>query len=144
MAITIIGMIKLKNATFLNNPSIDTTAIEYPRNNAPVSPIKILDGWKLKKRKPKELPIKITHKATTINLKSVTAIMSMLIKAIIETPAASPSKPSIKLIALEAAKIQKIVKAIPTYSFKNTVPVNGKVTLSIINPDETTTTAAAI
>ena len=56
MAITIISMIKLKNATFLNNPSIDTTAIEYPRNNAPVSPIKILDGWKLKKRKPKELP----------------------------------------------------------------------------------------
>ena len=41
----IIGTIKLNSVTLLYNPSNDITEIQYPKNSAPVSPMKILlDG----------------------------------------------------------------------------------------------------
>ena len=43
----ITGTIKLNNVTLLYNPSNDITEIQYPKNSAPVSPMKIFAGWKL-------------------------------------------------------------------------------------------------
>ncbi|MNP19343.1 hypothetical protein D3C76_1118650 [compost metagenome] len=93
-------------------PKRDNIARQKPRNNAPESPIKILAGWKLKYRKPKMLPSSNRHSNTTIVFPIMKAITAIVPIAIADTPAASPSKPSIKLMAFVTPTIHKIVKGI--------------------------------
>ena len=51
-----IGMRKESNAEVLNAPMIDKTESVYPRNIAPVSPIKIFAGFALYGKKPRHAP----------------------------------------------------------------------------------------
>ncbi len=54
------------------------------------------------------------------------AIIEMVINAIDDTPAAKPSRPSIKLIAFVIPTIHKIVIGILRYPNSNSPSVNGK------------------
>lgn len=102
----IIGIRREISVTFLNSIN-DKIAIINPMNIAPVSPIKTEAGGKLKTRNANNAP---TNKKAVNALPMFpkrSAIPPIVIKAIVETPPAKPSSPSIKLIAFTIAKIQK-------------------------------------
>ncbi|MNV39588.1 hypothetical protein D3C71_1311730 [compost metagenome] len=82
---------------------------QKPRNREPVSPIKILAGWKLKNRKPTMLPSRSRQISATMTFPIKKAIVAIVAIAIPDTPAASPSNPSIRLTAFVTPTIQKIV-----------------------------------
>ena len=54
------GTISEISVCALNMPSTEITARVYPRNSAPVSPMKIFAGFLLKGRNPKQEPIRIS------------------------------------------------------------------------------------
>ncbi|MNW62914.1 hypothetical protein D3C74_410710 [compost metagenome] len=76
--------------------------------------MKILAGWKLKNRKPIILPSNTRHIKAIIMLPIRKDITAMVPMAIPDTPAARPSRPSIKLIALVTPTIHKIVSGMDT------------------------------
>jgi len=112
---------------FISNSS-DASKLgsDYYRNKAPVSPIKIFAGLKLKIRKPNVLAKRIDPIITTNGLGIKIAIMEMVINAMEETPAAKPSNPSIKLIAFVIPTIHKIVIGILRKPNSNTPLEKGK------------------
>ncbi|MNP49141.1 hypothetical protein D3C76_1433100 [compost metagenome] len=66
-------------------------------------------GWKLKNRKPIMLPSNNRHSRATMTFPIIKAITAIVPIAIADTPAASPSNPSIKLIAFVTPTIHRIV-----------------------------------
>ena len=111
-----IGTPRIRNGTaneiiayILNRPVTDNVASMKPRNVAPVSPIKILAGFILYGKKPRHAPksaerMIATFVSATISAMTVSAAVEMA-----DTPAARPSRPSIKLTAFVMATIQMIV-----------------------------------
>mgnify|MGYP003489307284 CR=1 FL=1 len=110
-----IGIIKEITVTFLN-PIRDRTEIMNPRNMAPVSPINILAGKKLYFKNPNVLPAN-TRAISATNISPIlkTAIPAMVSSAIVETPPANPSNPSIKFMAFVIPTIQSTVNGIAKY-----------------------------
>ena len=98
-----------------------------PINKDPVSPKYILAGWKLYGKNP-------INAATNVNIiidikvlvtfKKKYPVTALVDKAIIATPVANPSNPSIKLTALVIAKIHISVIGKLNHP-KVTVPKNG-------------------
>ncbi len=106
----ITGTINDVKVTFLK-PNKEIIAIIKPRNMEPVSPRKILAGWKLYSKKPSVDPsiikLKTTSKPSVLPI--IKAIIPIVKKKIELTPAAKPSKPSIILIELTIAIIKRRV-----------------------------------
>ena len=105
-----IGTSKVVKVTFLN-PKRAIIEIIYPRNILPESPINIFAGLKLWHKKPKVAPnmMKVIIASRSKVCIQPTITIPIVIKYIDESPAAKPSKPSIKLIQLIMATINKIV-----------------------------------
>ena len=81
-----------------------------PKKRLPESPINIFAGGKLKTKKPRVLPNMIKDKIISkppILFKTI-AIILIVKKYILLIPPASPSNPSIKLIAFEIATIKNV------------------------------------
>ena len=83
----------------LNTPIILVTARTYPKNVAPVSPINISAGLKFLGKNPRQLPasaaVNITADSVPVRIHNTIRHMD----AMEDTPAASPSRPSIRLTA---------------------------------------------
>ncbi|MNN35432.1 hypothetical protein D3C81_1492820 [compost metagenome] len=126
-------------------PSSDNSAKLKPRNRAPESPMKILAGWKLKYKNPIMLPRSNKHSSATITLPIRNDITAIVPIAIAETPAASPSKPSIRLMAFVTPTIHRMVNGIATQVSTAAYVWNGILANSIrISNTNTTTQAVAI
>lgn len=90
-------------------PSKDKKPIINPIINAPLSPKKIVAGWKLKNKKPSNAPISKLQIIMINTFPCNIAMKPMVVKPITDTPDAKPSKPSIKFIAFVIATIHIIV-----------------------------------
>ncbi len=137
----IIGTIKEKTATFLNSPITASELIIYPKNKDPVSPIKIFAGLKLYFRNPSVLPSIIKPSKATVGFPIEIASPENVSKTMEDTPAAKPSKPSIRLIALVIATIHRIVSGMAKYPNSTILPA-GSVMNSIFIPPRTVINAA--
>ena len=74
---------------------------------------------------------------------SMIAIINIVVRAIVDTPVASPSNPSIKLIAFVIPTTHKIV--IKTLNGPSSInPIKGNVIRSIMRPEEIKNVAAII
>ena len=73
----------------------DDAAIIEPKNNEPVSPINIFAGYRLKKRKPTDIPI-IAEDITPTSVFRAAEIYISEIPIEKATEVASPSIPSVK------------------------------------------------
>ena len=93
----------------MNTPRILVTASTKPRNVEPVSPIKISAGLKFLGRKPKQAPASAAVKPTAVVLPVIMQTTIRLIAAMEVTPAARPSKPSIRFTAFVTPTIQTSV-----------------------------------
>lgn len=101
----IMGITKETTAVNLKTPTTETTERVYPRNIAPVSPIKIFAGFELNGRNPIQEPTRI---AVIIIIEASACRIETTrreVAQIAETPQASPSSPSIKLIAFVSPTI---------------------------------------
>ena len=74
-----------------------------PSVNAPESPMKMLAGWKLKRRKPTQAPSKMTASIAAASALVTTHSTKMVMAEMEVMPAARPSRPSIKLMTLAKA-----------------------------------------
>ena len=124
---------------------MDSVASIKPKNVEPVSPMKMLAGFKLNGIKPTQAPASTASKIAigTSPISSDTA--SMVMQAIAETPTARPSKPSMRLTALVMATIQIIVigmASAPNYTYSS--PLNRFGISSMRKVPNTTGIAAAI
>lgn len=129
---------------FLRLRRIDITASEKPKKLEPVSPIKVFAGLKLNGKKPTIEPPNAAINKIAINgdLFKVKIIIKEIhdIKLI---PEDSPSKPSIKLIALVIPTIQPMVSIYENQSLNQIwFGMNGKFALEIRTPQATTILAA--
>ena len=115
------------------NPSNDRKPTINPTNSAPLSPKKIFAGWKLKNKNPKSAPINTLHIIIINILACNIAIKPIVISAIIETPDARPSNPSIKFIAFVMATIQMTVIGIPNIPKCIVGPIGNEIK-SIVTP----------
>lgn len=102
-----IGKNKEINVIFLK-PSKDKKPIINPIINAPLSPRKIVAGWKLKNKKPSNAPINKLQIIMINTFPCNIAMKPMVVKPIAAHDA-KPSKPSIKFIAFVIATIHIIV-----------------------------------
>ena len=115
--ISIIGTAKTTNgnkiesvATFIT-PVIEIVASKNPANNAPLSPIKIFAGLKLKVKNANIEPARINPINALIGFGglSVIARIAKVRAFTVTTDPAKPSTPSIKFTALEIPTIHSIV-----------------------------------
>ena len=116
------GTIRTAAAAVFIDPMTDTAAITYPRNMDPVSPMKILAGLKLYCRKPRHAPVMATIAAADTHCPIWNARRAMAIDAIVAIPAASPSRPSIRLTVLINPMIQKIVSGMEIKRGNSIIP----------------------
>ena len=96
-------------AYHLKRPMIETVASTYPRRSAPVSPINIFAGLRLYGRKPMQEPASAAVMMATLISATTSAIMSIVKDEMVEMPAASPSRPSIRLTEFVMATIHSTV-----------------------------------
>ena len=95
-----------------------TVPNKAPSDNEPVSPMNIFAGKQLYHKKPKHAPIVAAHIMLMFpNVASVCMLMANMavaikknIKAGIKSPAASPSKPSLKFTEFDVPAITNISK----------------------------------
>ncbi len=92
------GTANATTATLFTIPETDVTASIYPSNKEPVSPMKIFAGLKLKGKNPSEAPAIIAHCITMKSCPNLAAVNKRVVAAMLATPEASPSSPSIKFI----------------------------------------------
>ena len=87
------------NVIFLN-PSNAITAIMYPRNILPESPINIFAGGKLCTKYPRVLPsiIKVNDTSNPFELLRRSPIIPTVKKYMLDIPDDKPSSPSIRFI----------------------------------------------
>src|SRR5882762_6406606 len=86
-----------------------TTDRKYPRKREPASPMKIEAGLKLKTRKPPTAPSMAAVYSASSGLPLASARTNVVPSAMVATPAASPSSPSIKFIAFITPATQSMV-----------------------------------
>jgi hypothetical protein len=86
----------------------DITAKKYPIRSAPLSPRNILAGYRLYIQKEKSAPDIISDKTITELTPKFIPITTIVIRAIIDTPEANPSRPSIRFMALVRKVTHKI------------------------------------
>ncbi|MNP52778.1 hypothetical protein D3C76_1471920 [compost metagenome] len=77
----------------------------------------MLAGWKLKNRKPRMLPSRIALSKATGVLPVIKASTIMVRVAMADTPAAKPSRPSIRLTALVTPTTHSTVIAMPIQGY---------------------------
>ena len=119
-------------ATFIT-PVIEIAASKNPENNAPLSPINIFAGLKLKVKNASIAPARIKPIRALIGFAgdNVIAKIAKVIAFTVTTEPASPSTPSIKFTAFEIPTIQSKVIGYESKP-KSIPPKNG--TLSICTP----------
>src|SRR6266853_576139 len=94
-----------------------------PRNKLPASPIKMLAGWKLYRRKPSEAPVKDHATDACPQAPCFANVSPKKNDATPPTPTATPSKPSSKLKAfVSATKKNRVTSTLAPYQF-----VKGKI-----------------
>jgi len=101
----------LINVAFFK-PYKEKTEIIKPINNDPVSPRKMLAGWKLYGKKPIKAATRVNIRIGTyvlVTVKKKKPVIALVVRAIIETPVAKPSRPSRRFTAFVMATIQIIV-----------------------------------
>jgi hypothetical protein len=92
-----------------SEPWMEIAAIVNPRKRLPESPIKILAGLKLYRKKPRVAPARAAVKSDGKMLPKKRATAKRVEAAKNATPEANPSIPSIRLKALERPTSQKTV-----------------------------------
>ena len=110
--VSIIGInaiIKSNNGIFKYSAILEITP---PKNNEPVSPIKILAGCKLNIKKPNTEPITMLPKIETSVMFFIIAMAVNAAIIIAEILEDKPSIPSVKLTAFVVASITKIANMI--------------------------------
>ena len=93
-------------ADSFKTPWMEIQARIKPKNNAPVSPMKILAGLKLYGKNPKPAPATAAVRIATLELLLISVSARSDMEAIDDTPTAKPSRPSIRLTALQIPTIQ--------------------------------------
>src|SRR5581483_9264623 len=93
-------------------PMIDTVAKTYPMKSEPASPKMMRAGLKLYGRNPSAEPASAMTTSATTGFACSTEIAKMNTLEITVTPASSPSRPSMKLMAFIIATYQKTVSRI--------------------------------
>ena len=78
-----------------------------------MSPMKIEAGWKLCQRKPSAAPAVSAARTPAASRSSESAITAKVAAAIVHTPAASPSAPSVKFTTFITATIPTSVSTVP-------------------------------
>ena len=96
-------------ASALDAVSTEAVAIIKPTNRLPQSPINILAGWKLKNRNPVKAPDRASITTARTTLPCHRASIAITAQAIPDIPAARPSKPSMRLMALVTPTIHRMV-----------------------------------
>ena len=92
-----------------SEPWMEIAAIVNPRKRLPESPIKILAGLKLYRKKPRVAPARAAVKSDGKMLPKKRATAKRVEAAKNATPEANPSIPSMRLKALERPTSQKTV-----------------------------------
>ncbi len=92
---------------------IAVVARTNPMNIDPVSPMKMVAGWKLWNRNPSSAPASVPVKSSIIGSAWTNARRAVVITAIRPMPPASPSRPSMRFIAFTTPAIQSIVNGAP-------------------------------
>jgi len=87
-------------------------AIAPPKAIDPVSPIKTLAGWALNLRNPRQAPVKAPENITMLSNPKFKATKLKKDETINVTPAANPSRPSVRFTLLVVATTTKIIKGI--------------------------------
>ena len=133
----------------MNTPCIDNVASINPKNVEPVSPINIFAGLKLNGKNPKHEPISAIPKIAIEYSPTLIDINTSDIDIIADTPAANPSRPSIKFTAFVMNTIHITVSVTESHSGSTQYGLSlrkfGFVNTSIfISPANTTTSAAII
>jgi hypothetical protein len=131
-------------AAVLRMPWIATHASSSPSRFDPASPMKIDAGWKLCQRKPTEAPaVSAARMAASSRPGKDSAMIAKVPAAIVHTPAARPSAPSVKFTTFITATIPTSVRALPAVSLRAIGSRNGSVRWSTNTPAETGIAAAA-
>ena len=104
--------------------------------------MKIDAGWKLCQRKPTAAPAVSAASIPAKGRSSDSAITANVAAAIVHTPAARPSAPSVKFTTFITATIPTSVSGLPQ-SFRSSGSTNGSVTFSTHTPEATGIAAAA-
>ena len=105
--------------------------------------MKIDAGWKLCHRKPTDAPAVSAARTPASSLPSESAMIANVAAAIVQTPAARPSAPSVKFTTFITATIPTSVSALPTVSLRPIGSKNGSVRWSTYTPADTGIAAAA-
>ncbi len=151
-ASTASGNTSATTATVLRIPSTATHASSRPRRLDPESPMKIDAGWKLCRRKPIAAPAvaaarspaakrSASPSAEAVAAASDRAMTANVAAAIVHTPAASPSTPSVKFTTFMTATMPTTVSTAPAPPSSST-PISGIEISSTLTPEATGITAA--
>ena len=126
-----IGTIKAIVAAHFTAPITEIPAKMKPRNMLPVSPMKILAGLKLYRKNPRAEPARAAVNRATTMTSCCSATRKIVMEAITATPAARPSRPSMRLTVLVSPTIQNTVAGAARYSRYRKSP-KGSVMKSIL------------
>ena len=96
--------------------------------------MKIEAGWKLCQRKPTDAPAVSAARTPASSRSSDSAMIANVAAAIVHTPAARPSAPSVKFTTFITATIPTSVSALPAVSLSPIGSKNGSVTWSTNTP----------
>lgn len=120
------GSTKLTTAGVLTEPSTITQPINRPSRFEPQSPMKLDAGGKLWIRKPSAAPAVSAASTPGAVRPRSNAITASAAATIVQTPAASPSTPSLKLTTFISATSPTTVTVPPAWGKLNR-PTNGNV-----------------
>jgi hypothetical protein len=95
--------------------------------------MKIRAGWKFQPRKPRQAPATAADSTAVVPRSSETARIAKVPAAIAQSPAASPSRPSMKLTTLAIATMNSTVTGAAAAP-RSTAPTSGAVNRSIVTP----------
>ena len=116
-------------------------AINSPSNSAPLSPMKIFAGWKFQNRNPRHTPTVTTATSGPTlpanrapSASSLTEYNRNAPEAMAITPAANPSRPSIRLTALAISSTQHTLTRVARSGDNTVKPSSGIGTLMIDTP----------
>ena len=106
------GMTRVTAATLLSTPWTVTAASTNPSSIEPESPMKMDAGKKLCRRKPSVVPARMAARMPASGRPMEMAMTAKVPAAMVQTPAARPSMPSMKLTMLTSATTQISVRVI--------------------------------
>src|SRR3954463_1647259 len=140
----------LNSASVLPPTLIVDAAINRPSKSAPQSPMKMRAGWKLYGRNPRQMPSAITASsgpmlpgASTPASSSRSPYAKKQPAAIAVTPAARPSRPSMRLMALAMPTTHTTVMNAERSGVSENTPRNGTRKKIVLTPASDSTLPAS-